>query len=61
MAVNESNLDRAAAWPVARLGRSLKDLLSFLNEINALEIDPYLHRQGIATTAPTNRFWMSQP
>ncbi|MCH9047099.1 MAG: recombinase family protein, partial [SAR324 cluster bacterium] len=48
-----------AAWSVDRLGGSLKDLLSFLDEIHALGIDLYLHRQGIDTTpAGTAMFQM---
>jgi len=44
-----------AAWSVDRLGRSLKDLLSFLDEIHALGIDLYLHQQGIDTTTPARK------
>ena len=36
-------------------GRSLKDLLAFLDEIHALEIDLYLHQQGIDTTTPAGK------
>jgi DNA invertase Pin-like site-specific DNA recombinase len=38
------------AWSVDRLGRSLQDLFSFLNELHALKIDLCLKQQGIDTT-----------
>jgi DNA invertase Pin-like site-specific DNA recombinase len=47
--------DLVAVWSVDRLGRSLKDLLHFLDDIHQLGIDLYLHRQGIDTTTPGGR------
>jgi DNA invertase Pin-like site-specific DNA recombinase len=47
--------DIIAAWSVDRLGRSLQDLVTFLNEINALELDLYLHQQALDTTTPVGR------
>jgi DNA invertase Pin-like site-specific DNA recombinase len=44
--------DRIACWSVDRLGRSLKDLVGFLQEVNALGIGLYLHQQGLDTTTP---------
>ena len=38
-----------------RLGRSLQDLVTFLNELNAKGIDLYLHQQGLDTTTPSGR------
>ena len=43
------------AWSVDRLGRSLQDLVSFLAEIHALNVDLYLHVQGIDTTTPAGK------
>jgi DNA invertase Pin-like site-specific DNA recombinase len=43
------------AWSVDRLGRSLQDLVGFLNEIHALGVDLYLHQQRIDTTTPTGK------
>jgi hypothetical protein len=37
------------AWSVDRLGRSLQDLIAFLNEIHAAGVDLYLHVQGLDT------------
>jgi DNA invertase Pin-like site-specific DNA recombinase len=47
--------DVAMAWSVDRLGRSLTDLVGFMDELNALGIDLYLHQQGIDTTTPSGR------
>ena len=43
------------AWSVARLGRSLQDLVGFLSELHALRIDLFLHQQGLNTTTPTGK------
>ena len=37
------------AWSVDRLGRSLQDLVGFLSELHALNVDLYLHQQGLDT------------
>jgi DNA invertase Pin-like site-specific DNA recombinase len=47
--------DIVAAWSVDRIGRSLQDLLTFLGEIQALNIDLYLHQQGVDTTTPSGK------
>jgi DNA invertase Pin-like site-specific DNA recombinase len=44
--------DVIAAWSVDRLGRSLTDLLGFLDDIHAKGIGLYLHQQGVDTTTP---------
>lgn len=38
--------DTVAAWSVDRLGRSLRDLIGFLDEIRSAGVDLYLHQQG---------------
>jgi DNA invertase Pin-like site-specific DNA recombinase len=40
-------LDVIAAWSVDRLGRSLQDLVAFMNEMRDIGIALYLHVQGI--------------
>src|SRR6185369_13042819 len=40
------------AWSVDRLGRSLQDLVGFLSELHAANIDLFLHQQGLDTTTP---------
>ena len=47
--------DVVLAWSVDRLGRSLKDLVAFLDELHSVGCDLYLHQQGIDTTTPTGR------
>jgi len=44
-----------AAWSVDRLGRSLPDLVGFLNEVQAKNVDLYLHQQGLDTSTPSGR------
>lgn len=41
-----------ASWSVDRLGRSLQDLIGFLNELHSVGCDLYLHQQGLDTTTP---------
>jgi DNA invertase Pin-like site-specific DNA recombinase len=43
------------AWSVDRLGRSLQDLVGFLSELHALDIDLFLHQQGLDTTTPAGK------
>ena len=43
------------AWSVDRLGRSLTDLLSTLQELHAAGVDLYLHRQALDTRTPAGR------
>lgn len=47
--------DVVAAWSVDRLGRSLQDLVRFLDDIHHAGIDLYLHRQGLDTGTPTGK------
>ena len=48
-------INMIAAWSVDRLGRSLQDLVGFLNELQALHCHLYLHQQAIDTTTPSGR------
>jgi len=47
--------DVVMAWSVDRLGRSLKDLVGFLSELHATNVDLFLHQQGIDTTTPAGK------
>lgn len=47
--------DMVAAWSVDRLSRSLHDLTGFLKDLHALNVDLYLHQQGLDTSTPTGR------
>lgn len=54
-AVARREIDLVASWAVDRLGRSLQDLVGFLNEINAKGVDLYLHQQALDTSTPSGR------
>lgn len=47
--------DLVASWSVDRLGRSLQDLVGFLNELHSKHVNLYLHRQGVDTTTPAGK------
>ena len=47
--------DIVMAWSVDRFGRSLKDLVNFLDELRALNVDLFLKTQGIDTTSPSGK------
>lgn len=49
------DFDQIMAWSVDRLGRSLPDLVSFLNDAHAKNVDLYLHQQGLDTSTPSGR------
>lgn len=53
--VTRGKVDVVAAWSVDRLGRSLQDLLSMLQELHSAGCDLYLHQQGIDTGTPAGR------
>jgi DNA invertase Pin-like site-specific DNA recombinase len=48
-------INMIATWSVDRLGRSLQDLVGFLNELQALGCNLYLHQQALDTTTPSGR------
>jgi DNA invertase Pin-like site-specific DNA recombinase len=48
-------INMIAAWSVDLLGRSLQHLVVFLNELQALGCNLYLHQQAIDTTTPSGR------
>jgi DNA invertase Pin-like site-specific DNA recombinase len=47
--------DVIMAWSVDRLGRSLQDLVAFLNDIHGYGVDLFLHQQGVDTTTPSGK------
>jgi DNA invertase Pin-like site-specific DNA recombinase len=53
--ITRRKFDLVMAWSVDRLGRSLQDLLHFLNELHAKHVGLYLHQQGLDTTTPSGR------
>jgi DNA invertase Pin-like site-specific DNA recombinase len=54
-AVARREVDLVAAWSVDRLGRSMQDLVSFLEDLKAQGADLYLHQQALDTTTPSGR------
>jgi DNA invertase Pin-like site-specific DNA recombinase len=48
-------IDVVAAWSVDRLGRSLQDLVGFLDELKGAGCDLYLEQQAVDTTTPAGR------
>ena len=53
--VTRRDFDMVAAWSVDRLGRSLQHLVGFLGELQAKDVDLYLHQQGVDTWTPAGR------
>src|SRR5262249_25112751 len=47
--------DIVAVWAVDRLGRSLKDLVNTLHELQATNVDLFVNKQAIDTTTPTGK------
>lgn len=54
-AVSRKEFDLVASWSVDRLGRSLVDLITMLQELHSTHVDLYLHKQGINTTTPAGK------
>jgi DNA invertase Pin-like site-specific DNA recombinase len=53
--VSRREFDIVAAWSVCRLGRSLSDLVGLLGDLQARDIDLYLHQQALDTSTPSGR------
>ena len=53
--VSRKEIDMIACWSVDRIGRSLQNLVSFLQEINDRNINLYLHQQNLDTSTPSGR------
>jgi len=51
----KGNFDRILVWDVSRLGRSLQDLVVFLNDLNSVNVDLYIHQSGLDTSTPSGR------
>ena len=47
--------DLVAASSVDRLGRSLQDLIGFLQDLHGAGVDLYLHQQALDTTTPSGK------
>lgn len=53
--VARKEFDIVAAWSVCRLGRSLPDLIGLLGELQARNVDLFLHQQAIDSSTPSGR------
>lgn len=53
--VTRRDFDKVMAWSVDRLGRSLRDLLTFIGELKAKGVDLYLHQQSLDTSTPAGK------
>lgn len=47
--------NRVLVWDVSRLGRSLQHLVEFLNDIQSVNCDLYIHQSGLDTSTPSGR------
>lgn len=47
--------DRVLVWDVSRLGRSLQHLVEFLNDVQSVGCDLYIHQSGLDTSTPSGR------
>jgi DNA invertase Pin-like site-specific DNA recombinase len=54
-AIARREVEMVAAWSVDRLGRSLKDLVSLLSDLQAKGVDLFLYQQGLDTSTPSGR------
>jgi DNA invertase Pin-like site-specific DNA recombinase len=50
--------DLVAAWAIDRLGRSLIDLVGFMDEISKANVDLYLHQQHVDTSTAAGRAFL---
>jgi len=54
-AAQRRDIDMIAAWSVDRLGRSLTHLVAFLNDVQSVGCNLYLHVQGLDTSTPSGK------
>ena len=47
--------DRILVWDISRLGRSLQHLVEFLNEVNSIGCNLYIHQSGLDTSTPSGK------
>ena len=46
-------LTKILVWDVSRLGRSLRHLVEFLNDLNSVNCNLYIHQSGLDTYTPS--------
>ena len=47
--------NRILVWDVSRLGRSLQHLVEFLNDVQSINCNLYIHQSGLDTSTPSGR------
>jgi len=47
--------NRILVWDISRLGRSLQHLVEFLNDVQAVNYNLYIHQSGLDTSTPSGR------
>jgi DNA invertase Pin-like site-specific DNA recombinase len=52
---SRGKFDLVMAWSVDRLGRSLQNLVAFLEDLKACGVGLYLDQQALDTTTPSGR------
>jgi len=50
-------VDLVAVWHLDRLGRTMRDGVNFLDDLQAKGIDLYVHKMAIDTTTPSGRLF----
>tara|TARA_B100000686_G_scaffold319943_1_gene371090 strand:+ start:188 stop:832 length:645 start_codon:yes stop_codon:yes gene_type:complete len=53
--VNVGDFDLIMTWSVDRLGRSLRHLISFLDELHLKKVDLFLYKEEVNTTTPAGK------
>ncbi len=57
--IGKRQVDIVLCWSLDRLGRSLQDLITLMNDMNAKGVDLYCHTQNIDTTTSGGRLLFS--
>lgn len=47
--------NRILVWDISRLGRSLQHLVEFLNEVQSVNCNLYIHQSGLDTSTPSGK------
>lgn len=47
--------NKIIVWDVSRLGRSLQHLVEFLNDLQSIDCNLYIHQSGLDTSTPSGR------
>lgn len=53
--ISRKTVEIILCWSVDRISRSLPDLLNFLAELKAKNVDLFLHQQNLDTSTPSGR------